>query len=79
MKDTAWSENWIDRFVLARLESEGLQPAPDADPVTLIRRLHFDLTGLPPTPEERDAFVSRERNLDEIVNVILKEVNRKSP
>ena len=71
VKDTAWSENWIDRFVLARLESEGLQPAPDADPVTLIRRLHFDLTGLPPTPEERDAFVSRERNLDEIVNALL--------
>ena len=45
-----WPINWIDRFVLGRLESEGLEPAPDADPRTFIRRLTFDLTGLPPTP-----------------------------
>ncbi len=53
-----WPLNWIDHFVLARLESEGLAPSPDADRVTLIRRLSFDLTGLPPAPEEVDAFVS---------------------
>jgi hypothetical protein len=48
--------NPIDTFVLARLEKEKLQPSPPADPRTLIRRLSFDLTGLPPTPEEVDAF-----------------------
>ncbi|MCA9232246.1 MAG: PSD1 domain-containing protein [Planctomycetales bacterium] len=53
-----WSLNWIDDFVLARLETEGLQPAPEADRVTLIRRLSFDLTGLPPKPEEVDEFVA---------------------
>ena len=51
------SENWIDSFILDRLRSEGLQPAPDADPVTLVRRLHFDLIGLPPTPAEVSQFV----------------------
>ncbi|TWU17259.1 Planctomycete cytochrome C [Novipirellula galeiformis] len=71
VKDEAWPENWIDFFVLARLESEGLQPAPDADRVTLIRRLHFDLTGLPPTPEETDAFVNGERDLASVVDDLL--------
>ena len=47
----AWPKNWIDTFVLARLEKEGLKPSPDADPITAIRRLHFDLTGLPPSPK----------------------------
>lgn len=54
--DGSWSENWIDDYLLARLQREGLQPAPDADRVTLIRRLSFDLTGLPPTPEEVAQF-----------------------
>jgi hypothetical protein len=48
----------IDRFVVARLEKEGLQPSPAADRVTLLRRLSLDLVGLPPTPEEVDAFVA---------------------
>lgn len=48
--------NEIDAFVLARLEKEGLQPRPPADRDTLLRRLTLDLTGLPPTPEELDAF-----------------------
>ena len=52
VKDTAWPRNEIDRFVLARLEREGLRPAPEADPISLCRRLYFDLIGLPPTPEE---------------------------
>lgn len=51
-----WPRNPIDHFVLARLEEENLQPAPEADRASLIRRLAFDLTGLPPTPEEVRAF-----------------------
>ncbi len=50
--DETWPANWIDRFVLARLEREQLKPAPDADRITLIRRLTFDLRGLPPTLDE---------------------------
>ena len=53
-----WGKNWIDRFILARLKRENLQPSPDADPVTLVRRLHFDLTGLPPAPELVDQLTS---------------------
>lgn len=54
-----WPVNDLDRFILARLEQERLTPAPDADPKTLIRRATFDLTGLPPRPEDVDAFVTR--------------------
>lgn len=53
-----WIRNPIDRFVLARLERERLAPAELADKTTLIRRLSFDLTGLPPTPNEVDAFLT---------------------
>lgn len=52
-----WARNDIDRFILERLAQEKLSPSPEADRVTLIRRLCFDLTGLPPTIEEVDAFV----------------------
>ncbi len=55
---TDWVANPIDAFVLARLEEKGLAPNPPADPRTLIRRLFFDLIGLPPTPEEIDAFLA---------------------
>ena len=51
-----WPRNAIDCFVLARLQREGLGPSPEADKATLIRRVTLDLTGLPPTPEEVDAF-----------------------
>jgi hypothetical protein len=54
-----WPKNPIDYFVLARLEKEGLKPSPEADPITLLRRVSFDLTGLPPTPADVDEF-SRE-------------------
>src|SRR5262245_7705008 len=53
--------NPIDRFVQAGLDAAGLTPAPEADRRTLIRRLTFDLTGLPPTPNEVEAFLNNER------------------
>jgi uncharacterized protein DUF1549/uncharacterized protein DUF1553/cytochrome c/concanavalin A-like lectin/glucanase superfamily protein len=58
VKGTAWSQHPVDRFLLAKMEEHGLAPAPDADPRTFIRRLTFALTGLPPTPEEVEAFVA---------------------
>jgi len=57
VRDTAWPRKPLDRFVLARLEAEGLKPAGLAEKRTLLRRVTFDLIGLPPTPEEIDAFV----------------------
>ncbi|HKS97677.1 MAG TPA: PSD1 and planctomycete cytochrome C domain-containing protein, partial [Terriglobia bacterium] len=54
----AWPRNPIDNFILSRLESEKLAPSPPADRVTLLRRLSLDLIGLPPTPEEVDAFLA---------------------
>ena len=61
VKDPAWCRNPIDFFVLARLEAEGLSPSPEADKVTLIRRLSLDLIGLPPTIDEVDAFLADPR------------------
>ncbi len=58
VKDKAWARNPIDRFVLAEIERAGLRPSPEADRATLIRRASLDLTGLPPSPEDVDAFVS---------------------
>jgi hypothetical protein len=58
VRDETWPRNPIDRFILARLEAEGLRPSPPADRYTLARRLHLDLIGLPPTPEEVNAFVN---------------------
>jgi len=58
VKQTSWPKNEIDYFILARLEREGLSPSPEADRNTLIRRLSLDLTGLPPTVEEVEAFVA---------------------
>ncbi len=56
VKDSAWARNSIDAFILARQEAAGVGPALQADKRTLIRRATFDLTGMPPTPEEIDAF-----------------------
>src|SRR4051794_32581616 len=61
VKDPKWVRNPIDAFILSGLEGSGLAPAPEADRTTLIRRLRFDLTGLPPTPEEVEAFLADTR------------------
>lgn len=57
VKNAAWARNPIDRFVLAKLEAQGLTPSPEADRRTLARRVSLDLTGLPPDPSLVDAFV----------------------
>ncbi|HMC63510.1 MAG TPA: DUF1549 and DUF1553 domain-containing protein, partial [Gemmataceae bacterium] len=57
VRNNGWVRNPIDAFVLAKLEEAGLSPAPEADRVKLIRRLSFDLIGLPPSPRDVDAFV----------------------
>ena len=61
VEDPDWPRSEIDRFVLARLDNEGLRPSAEADRRTLARRLSLDLTGLPPTPAEVDAFVADAR------------------
>ncbi|MDZ4860093.1 MAG: PSD1 and planctomycete cytochrome C domain-containing protein [Candidatus Hydrogenedentes bacterium] len=58
VQDSAWVRSPIDAFVLSHLEGLNIKPSPEADRVTLIRRLHFDLIGIPPTPQEMDAFVN---------------------
>jgi hypothetical protein len=71
-----WPRNAIDSFVLSRLEQEGLLPSPDADRRTLIRRVTLDLTGLPPTPEEVEAFVAdkapTQKAFEKVVDRLLK-------
>jgi hypothetical protein len=73
IKLASWPRNTIDYFVLSRLERGGLEPSPEADRVTLARRASFDLTGLPPTPEEVDRFMqdsspdAYERMLDRLL------------
>ena len=58
VKNPKWPHSWIDRFTLKHFEENEQRPAPDADPVTLIRRLHFDLIGLPPEPDVVEAFAA---------------------
>src|SRR2546428_1994244 len=68
VSNTLWPRNAIDSFILERLEREGLTPSPEADKTTLIRRVALDLTGLPPTPAEVDAFLAdKSRNAYEKV------------
>ena len=58
VRQTTWIRNPIDQFILARLDREGLAPSPEAAKDVLLRRLTYDLTGLPPTPQETDAFLA---------------------
>jgi hypothetical protein len=58
VNNAAWPRTRIDRYVLAKLESRQLEPAPEAAPAVLIRRLSYDLTGLPPTPQELESFLA---------------------
>jgi hypothetical protein len=71
VKDSAWCQSPVDNFILAKLEEKELKPNPPADKRTLIRRASFDLIGLPPTPEEVDAFVK-----DESADAFAKVVDR---
>jgi len=58
VRDAGWTRNAVDHFVLAKLEAKQWRPAPEADKRTLLRRLSLDLIGLPPTPDELDAFLA---------------------
>lgn len=73
MEGDAWVRTDIDRFIALRLEAEGLKPSPDADKRILIRRLYFDLLGLPPTAEQVEAFVAdtRPEAYEELVDALL--------
>lgn len=69
VKDTAWVRKDIDRFILAGLEAKGIKPSPVADRTALLRRASFDLTGLPPTPAEIDAFL-KDQSPDAFARVV---------
>ncbi len=58
VRDASWPSSDIDRFILAKLEEKGLKPSADADPRILVRRVYYDLTGLPPTPKAVAAFAA---------------------
>ena len=74
VRDQAWPKNAIDRFLLARMERDGLQPSEAADRYAIIRRLALDLTGLPPTLAEVDEFVADQRGdaYEQLVDRFLK-------
>ena len=73
VRDASWVRDELDRFILARLEAQGLRPAPDADRYSWLRRVSFDLVGLPPSPEQIVAFINdpspqaRERVVDRLL------------
>ncbi len=69
IKDLTWARTDIDRFILAKLEAKGLRPVKDVDRTVLIRRVYFALIGLPPTPQQIDAFV-KDQSPDAFVKVV---------
>jgi mono/diheme cytochrome c family protein len=71
VKDTSWVKTDVDRFILAKLEEMGIAPNPTASKRAILRRAHFDLTGLPPTPEDMDAFLK-----DDSPNALAKVVDK---
>jgi mono/diheme cytochrome c family protein len=73
VKDVKWRRDELDAFILASLEEEGLRPASDADRYTLLRRVTFDLTGLPPTPQEIESFINdqSDRAYENVVDRLL--------
>src|SRR5206468_3706042 len=73
VKDPSWARTPTDRFILAKLEEKGLKPSAAADKRTLLRRIYFDLVGLPPTPEEMKAFLADKspRAYDKVVERLL--------
>ncbi|MCA9265376.1 MAG: PSD1 domain-containing protein, partial [Planctomycetales bacterium] len=77
VSNESWPRNDIDWFVMARLDQEGLRPSPAADKITLIRRVTYDLTGLPPTPQEIDDFLAdtSEEAYERVVNRLLESVH----
>ena len=73
VRNEAWVQSPIDRFILSRLEEEGIEPAPSADKATLLRRASYDLTGLPPTEQEITSFLEddSENAFDKVVDSLL--------
>ena len=76
VKDAAWPHTDLDKFILAAQEAKGLHPVADAEPRALIRRVSFDLVGLPPTPEQVEAFVksasgNQAKALEKVVDALL--------
>lgn len=74
VKNEAWAKNPIDRFVLARLEKEGLTPAPETDAYTLIRRVALDVTGLPPKPELIKKYATGPKLTDQQLSQLIDEL-----
>ena len=74
VQDASWPRDSIDAFILQRLEESGLSPAADADRNTLIRRLYFDIIGLPPTPQQVADFVSNPGTDDEAIETVVDEL-----
>ena len=81
VEDSDWVRTPVDAFVLAKLEDAGIEPAPAADRRTLIKRVSYDLTGLQPTPEDVEAFVTDPRPdaYERMIDGYLDELRERSP